>query len=144
MIQRLTVLLRWLVFRQPGRRRFNGLDVVLVDEPGMISANRRVMKHEGSTDVISCCYDPLPGEDAGQVELIVNVDCAATVLKRGGRFPRGWSLLHEIVLYTFHGWDHVCGGRDHTRKGRLAMRRRELQWIRAAEAAGLLRAGGRT
>jgi rRNA maturation RNase YbeY len=97
--------------------------LILVDDAGMEPVNRRIMGHEGTTDVITQRYESLPGEPAGLIgELVVNVERAWQV--GGAR-----SASRELALYIAHGLDHLNEEDDSTPAGRLRMRRRELRWL---------------
>ncbi len=100
--------------------------VILTDDAGMTNWNLRVMRHTGSTDVISQCYEPLPNEPAGiRGELLVNVERAW----QAGSERRNWSSSHELALYVAHGFDHLNDAEDDSPAGRRRMRRRELRWL---------------
>lgn len=97
--------------------------LILVDDAGMEPVNRRMLGHEGPTDVIAQRYVPVPGEPAGLIgELVVNVERAWQV--GGAR-----SASRELALYIAHGLDHLNDEDDSTPAGRLRMRRRELRWL---------------
>ena len=92
----------------------------------MAPLNLLVMRHAGSTDVISQRYEPLPGEPAGmRGELLVNVERAWQV----GARRSGWSTSRALALYIAHGCDHLNDAADATLAGRQRMRRRELRWL---------------
>jgi ssRNA-specific RNase YbeY (16S rRNA maturation enzyme) len=72
------------------------LTVILTDDAGMASWNQRVMRHVGSTDVITQRYEPMPGEPPGvRGELLVNVERAWQVGggAAGGRWIRSWPSI---------------------------------------------------
>ena len=104
-------------------RPWREVTVILVDDAGIEPVNRRVMGHDGTTDVITQRYEPLPGEPAGGIgELVVNVERAWQV--GGAR-----SASRELALYIAHGLDHLNDEDDTTVAGRHRMRRRELRWL---------------
>ncbi|MBN1558429.1 MAG: rRNA maturation RNase YbeY [Lentisphaerae bacterium] len=100
----------------------------------MRDVNRRYLRCDAPTDVLSFRYPPLPGEaeEAGG-ELFVNVQRA---LERAPRAPS-----RELALYLAHACDHLAGHDDADDAARRRMRRRELRWLRELGAAceGLLR-----
>ena len=103
------------------------MTVILVDDAGMEPLNLQIMRHKGSTDVITQRYEPLPGEPDGvHGELLVNVERAWQV----GAQRRGWSAAQELALYIAHGCDHLNDEDDATPAGRQRMRRRELRWLK--------------
>ena len=110
-----------------GARPWRELTVILTDDAGMVPLNLRIMRHTGSTDVITQRYEPLPGEPDGMIgEVLVNVERAWQV----GSRRRGWSAARELALYIAHGCDHLNDEDDATPAGRQRMRRRELRWLR--------------
>ncbi|MCX7007028.1 MAG: rRNA maturation RNase YbeY [Kiritimatiellaeota bacterium] len=125
-------LVAWLA--QQAGLGFNSLEVLLTDDAGIVTANHAVFGRDYVTDVISLAYPPLPGEQGGAGELIINVELAA---REGARRTGGSD--HELSLYLAHGCDHLAGADDATPRQRAAMRRRELRWLRAAARGGLLR-----
>jgi len=127
-VQRLMV---WLA-RQAGLR-LGSLEILLTDDVGIGAANRAVFGRDYVTDVISLAYPPLPGEQGGAGELIINIALAA---REGAR--RAGGPGRELALYLAHGCDHLAGADDATPRQRAAMRRRELRWLRAAARGGLL------
>lgn len=120
-----------------GARRWTGLTVVVTDDAGSLDAKARCFGMQVVTDVVAAAYAPIPGRGpAGwTADVIVNVERALNAARHSGE----WSPSLEFALYLAHGIDHLCGGRDHTAKGRQAMRRRELGWLRSVETRRLAR-----
>ena len=117
-----------------GAQPWQEVVVILTDDAGMEPLNIRVMRHTGSTDVITQRYEPLPGEPEGvRGELLVNVERAWQVGRR-----RGWSSSRELALYIAHGCDHLNEAEDATPAGRRSMRQRELRWLRQLRVPVLL------
>lgn len=113
--------------RTPAERPWQEVTVHLLDDAGIASVNRAVLGHEGTTDVITQRYEPIPGEAGGLVgELFVNVALA----RRAAPRRTGWSADRELALYLAHGCDHLTGADDATPRERARMRRRELAWLR--------------
>jgi len=80
-------------------RKWAELIVVLTDDAGILPINEQHLGSNQVTDVISFCYDPLPGEEAGLTgEIIVNAQRAA---ERGAR-NRRWDAISELALYVAH------------------------------------------
>ena len=110
-----------------GGQRWNEVTVLLVRDAESDEAHRAIMGVGGATDVITQAYGSIPPEPEGLCgELIVNTDQAL----RAAPKRRGWSPAKELLLYVAHGMDHLSGADDHSERGYLAMRRRELAWIR--------------
>jgi rRNA maturation RNase YbeY len=111
-------------------RQWGELSLVFTDDAGIRPLNRVYFNDPGVTDVISFCYDPVPGDDDRITgEIVVNVERAAA---RGPRASR------ELALYLAHGCDHLTGADDQTPPARTRMRRRELRWLKAPETACLV------
>lgn len=114
--------------------------VIITDDAGIEPFNRAIMKHAGTTDVITQRYDALPGEPVGLLgEVIVNVERAWQV----GGARRGWSAAHELALYLAHGCDHLNDEEDTTPAGRQRMRRREMRWLRRLDVPVLFKPAAR-
>ena len=112
-----------------GNPRWNEVTVLLVRDAESDAAHRAIMGVAGATDVITQAYDSIPPEPEGLCgELIVNTDQALRAAPR----RKGWSAAKELLLYVAHGMDHLSGADDHSERDYLAMRRRELSWLRAA------------
>jgi ssRNA-specific RNase YbeY (16S rRNA maturation enzyme) len=116
---------------------------LLTDDDGIRPLNLRHFGRNTVTDVITFRYNPLPGEKhefCGDV--VVNARRAVEFVSGNGVGVRSDSrrLLMEIGLYLAHGCDHLYNEEDSDAKGRLRMRRRELRWLKEAEAEGLVTA----
>ena len=109
------------------KMRFHEVTVFLGNDAHSDEMHRAIMGIEGATDVITQAYDAIPPEESGIYgELFVNTDQALRAAPR----RKGWSPAKELLLYVAHGMDHLSGADDHGEKDYLAMRRRELKWIR--------------
>jgi len=99
---------------------------ILLDDAAIAPINRAIMRHEGSTDVITQRYMTLPGESDGVMgEIFINVERAWQAgTSRQGRSPHG-----ELALYAAHGCDHLNDEDDATPAQRQRMRRREHRWL---------------
>ena len=126
-LRQMTAELAELASASRGARPWHEVAVILTDDAGMAQLNLQIMRRQGSTDVISQRYEPLPGEPDGmRGELFVNVERAWQV----GLRRKGWSAAQELALYIAHGCDHLNDAEDATPSGRQRMRRRELRWLR--------------
>ena len=122
-------------FAERSRARVGGVwhevTVHLVRDEASDAMHRAIMGVPGATDVITQAYDAIPPETPGLFgELFVNTDQAL----RAAPSRRGWSPAKELLLYIAHGMDHLSGADDHSERGYLAMRRRELTWLRSLNA----------
>jgi rRNA maturation RNase YbeY len=112
------------------QRQWDDISVVLTDDDGIRPVNRDYLGSPEVTDVISFCYEPMPGQGTGHgAEIIVNVQRAE---ERGTRASR------ELALYIAHGCDHLTGATDDDDAGRARMRRRELRWLHRPENTDLI------
>lgn len=106
------------------------LTIVLVDDAIMPQINQSIMRHQGTTDVITQRYGTMPGEPEGLTgEIYVNVEQAL----RNYPHRQGWSPQHEVALYIAHGCDHLNDESDADDAGRRRMRQRELRWLHSFE-----------
>jgi len=108
------------------------LSVDFVNDTAMRAANRDLVGHKGTTDVITFNYfeadaPVLPDEIA--IELIICVDVAG---REGAKRPTGYA--YELMLYLVHGLLHSAGEDDLTPEAAKSMRRRESECLTALAA----------
>jgi probable rRNA maturation factor len=96
------------------RRELAVLSLALVDDERISALNRRLLDHEGPTDVIAF------EADEGEGEVIVSVETAA---RQGAEV--GQSLMAELRFLVAHGVLHVCGWDDTTPAARERMIERQ-------------------
>ncbi len=108
------------------------ITIVLVDDAEIHRLNREFLNHDWPTDVITFFdespekpsdFDAIRGQ--GQTisgELAVSVETAEREATR-----HGWGMNDELLLYSVHGWLHLCGYDDLTDDERPHMRRRERE-----------------
>ena len=106
---------RRLARRLAGRR---SLSIAFVTNAAMRKINRRFLKHDFATDVLSF---PLGGDPWG--ELVISADYAA---QEAG--SRGIPVEEELLRYVAHGILHLLGYDDHDpgKKARM-WKRQELE-----------------
>ncbi len=108
------------------------ITVVLVDDAEIHRLNREFLDHDWPTDVITF-FEENPEEtgDSDEIrgcgrgiagELVVSVETAQREATQ-----QGWSIDDELLLYSVHGWLHLCGYDDLTDDERPHMRRRERE-----------------
>jgi probable rRNA maturation factor len=109
------------------------VSLAFVDDAAIHSLNRRHLKHDYPTDVLSFLLaGSAPGGNSPALlegEVIVSTEMA---LRRAAEF--GWSPHDELTLYVVHGVLHLCGYDDVTAGARRRMRARERK---ALESLGL-------
>ena len=109
---------------------FRAVTVILQDDGFSAEVHEAINGAKGPTDVITQCYDAMPGEEEGIYgELYVNTDQALRVAPK----RRGWSPAKELLLYVAHGMDHLSGADDLKPRDYDRMRRRELRWLNESE-----------
>ncbi len=109
------------------------ISIVLLDDEGITGPNNEYFQKDRPTDVITFHYDPVPGEDDFDGDLLVNCERAINV----GDEHNG--VQHELALYIAHGFDHLSGAEDYTDEARAAMRATELGWLEKADKLGLIK-----
>jgi len=115
------------------------VSIVLTGNGEIAALNLRHMGQDVCTDVLSFRYDPLPGEAPLPTgEVVVNVELAVTEGRKRQKADPTWTPSLELALYLAHGCDHLAGFNDATAAERRRMRRRELSWLKQAEADHLL------
>ncbi|MDQ7858989.1 MAG: rRNA maturation RNase YbeY [Armatimonadota bacterium] len=105
-----------VALRAAGFGRAAELEVALVDDVTIATANRRFLGHRGPTDVLTF---PAGGARAGGLlgEVVVSVDRARAQAREAG-----WRLRDEVALLVVHGVLHLAGYDDRTRAGARRMR----------------------
>ena len=98
------------------------ISLAVVDDPTMHELNRRFLKHNYPTDVLSFVL-----EDDGQKldgEVIVSADYAVRSAP-----DYGWSAADELLLYVIHGTLHLVGYDDLDDESCAKMRERERHYL---------------
>jgi probable rRNA maturation factor len=92
------------------------LAITFIDAPRMQALNRRFLRHDRTTDVLSFRYDgePVVGD-------ILISPTAARRYAREHRLP----YAEELARYVVHGLLHWKGYDDHTKSQQRAMREME-------------------
>ena len=127
-------LSRWLANRiLPCAESWSEITVLFTDHDGIIPVNRSCFSKNGTTDVISLAYAPVPeSPDRYAGEIVVNVEKA---LEEG---PAHGGCADELALYLAHGIHHLAGASDRTPTLRSKMLRQERGWVGEAVRKGLL------
>lgn len=100
------------------------LSILFTGDRAMTKANRELLGHEGTTDVITMAYtDEIDGcfDNEVGVELIICADYA----KREGDEREDSDYSTEMALYVVHGLLHAAGCDDLTAAKAARMRREE-------------------
>ena len=123
------------ILRSLGRKN-TGLGIFLVDDRGIRVLIRDYLGHDWPTDVIALDYgknrifkaSPFLGDIA------ISLETAKREAKR-----RGISIREEVHLYLCHGILHLLGYRDHNKKERSRMWRKQSEILKRT---GLSKAEG--
>ena len=100
------------------------ISVAIVDDPTIRELNRKYLKHDYETDVISFVLDW--NENTGELlgQLIVSTDTAATIANDVGS-----TLQEELLLYVIHGMLHLVGYDDKHPAAAIEMRAAEKEYL---------------
>jgi probable rRNA maturation factor len=99
------------------------ISVALVDDQTIHELNRRYLRHDRATDVLSFVLERSLEYLDGQI--VVSTE---TAQEQAARY--GWSPDDELLLYVIHGALHLVGYDDATPESRVAMRERENAALR--------------
>lgn len=109
------------ILHEAGVRRAQ-ISLAVVDDPTIHDLNRRFLRHDYPTDVLSFLLDR--EADYLEGELVVSGDTA-----RSQAPLAGWSAADELLLYVVHGTLHLVGYDDQAPEQREAMRREESRQL---------------
>ena len=100
------------------------VSLAMVDNPTIHQLNKRYLKHDEPTDVLSF---PLSEPGAGKLagELVIGAGVAEAEAK-----SRGHDVQAELALYVIHGLLHLCGYDDKSEGAAAKMRERERHYLR--------------
>jgi probable rRNA maturation factor len=109
------------IMRLLGRKK-TGLGIVLTDDAGIRELNRKYLDHDRPTDVIAFGYGKDRILKAGPFlgDVVISLATARREAKR-----RGISMTDEVHLYLCHGILHLLGYRDHNKKEKDRMWRKQ-------------------
>ena len=99
------------------------ISLVFVDNPTIHRLNKRYLKHDEPTDVLSFPYSAANARKL-EGELIVGVEIAK---EQAGE--RGHDVQAELALYVIHGLLHLCGYDDKSADAEKEMRARERHYL---------------
>ncbi len=103
---------------------FSFVEVVFVDEPGIVQINREYLKREYVTDIISFRYD----ENATNLEIEGTLYCCAPrISEQATEFNQ--PLKVEFLRIIIHGLLHISGYEDSTIEEKKEMTRLEDHFL---------------
>ncbi len=100
------------------------ISLVFVDNPTIHRLNRRYLKHNEPTDVLTFPMSD-PGSKKLVGELVIGVEVAWAEAAN-----RGHDAQAELALYVIHGLLHLCGYDDRSRSTTKTIREREGYYLR--------------
>jgi probable rRNA maturation factor len=100
------------------------ISVAIVDEAAMHELNRRFLRHDYPTDVLSFVLEKSDSHLDGEV--IASAEYAITSAR-----DYGWPAEYELLLYVIHGCLHLVGYDDTDDDSRHQMRAAEADCLRA-------------
>ena len=115
------------------RKKDYGVSVLLTGDKEIRKINKKYLRHDFATDVISFGVDEdtrVKGEVKFLGDIVVSVE---TAKKTAGRL--GISFKEELARYLIHGTLHLLGYRDENEKAKAAMWRRQEFLLKKTAAA---------
>lgn len=114
------------------------LSVLVVDEPAMVSANRRFFGRAEPTDVIAVPQSTprelaLRRKSGADTELLLGDVIVCWDIARRQARHLGHSPAKELAILVLHGLLHTLGMEDHTPAGRRAMSRKVTSILRSPQ-----------
>ncbi|MFA6234487.1 MAG: rRNA maturation RNase YbeY [Bacteroidota bacterium] len=109
-----------LVLRRE-QRQAGMISCALVGDAEIHELNRRFLKHDYPTDIITFPLEADPIE----AELVISAETARRQAKE-----YGVTMRDECARLAIHGVLHLCGYDDHTESERAAMKEREDFYLR--------------
>ena len=114
---------RWLrLVADRERRRLGEINVIFCSDPYILEVNRKYLRHEYYTDIITFDYcegDVLSGD------LFISID---SVRENAGEY--GVPFADELDRVIVHGLLHLIGYDDHTEAQTAVMRRKEDEYLK--------------
>jgi probable rRNA maturation factor len=101
------------------------ISVAVVDDATIHALNRKFLKHDYPTDVLSFTLDA--SSDHLDGEIILSADTAAAAAEE-----HGTTSAQEQLLYVIHGMLHLVGYDDRTPDDAERMRSAEQKYLQAA------------
>jgi len=105
------------------------IHILLVSDRKSRSLNRKFMKHDWATDIITLAYHEGPDVLKRGAPLVVDLIISLDVTKRQAR-EYGNSFNYELFFYICHGLLHALGYDDHTKKDREKMLKKQTSLLK--------------
>ena len=97
------------------------ISFIFCSDPYLLDLNRRYLRHDYCTDVISFNYDNLYSNKKISGDIFISID---TVQKNAKKF-NVTSFDEELLRVMAHGLFHLLGYKDDTNREKLIMRKQE-------------------
>ena len=105
------------------KRRLQSANIIFVDDETLLEINRKYLKHDYYTDIITFNY--AEEETEVDAELYISLDRVAENAR-----DLKVDFLEELEGVVIHGFLHLAGYNDQTKSEKEIMRRLENQYIK--------------
>ncbi len=110
------------LFKREGRR-LDSLTYIFCTDDYLLDINRRYLKHDYYTDIIT--FDLSIAPDAISGEIYISTDRV-----RDNAYALNQSFTAELHRVIFHGALHLCGYSDKTKMNQKIMRSKEDEYLK--------------
>lgn len=104
-------------------QRLGELVYIFCDDEYLLDLNRKFLKHDFYTDILS--FPSFPEDKKVSGEIYISIDRV-----RENARDLGTSLREEIHRVIFHGALHLCHYKDNTKKEKDQMRSKEDEYLK--------------
>jgi len=101
----------------------DSLAYIFCDDEYLLNINRRFLKHDYYTDIITFDLSEQVSYIVGEIYISIDRVNENAAIHRSAR-------EQEINRVIFHGALHLCGYKDKTGKQKLIMKKKEDQYLR--------------
>lgn len=105
------------------RKLLETVNLLFCDDLTIIEYNKKYLKHNYETDIITFKYDDESG--ISESDIIISLE---TVKRNSFTYKSGY--LIELIRVLIHGCLHICGMDDNTSKKRSIMRKKENYYLK--------------
>jgi probable rRNA maturation factor len=111
------------LFRREGQQ-LEELSYIFCDDKYLLDLNRKFLKHDFYTDILSFPFFPAESKKVSG-EIYISIDRV-----RENARDLGISLSEEIHRVIFHGALHLCHYKDKTKKQKDQMKAKENEYLK--------------
>lgn len=105
------------------RKLLDSVNLLFCDDLTIIEYNKKYLKHNYETDIITFKYDDESG--ISESDIIISLE---TVKRNSYTYKSGY--LIELIRVLIHGCLHICGMDDNTPKKRILMKKKENHYLK--------------